>query len=138
MKTVLTAAQELAASKPEKSLQSTVDTTTKALRAAINGLSKIKVNRTVIRKASRKGKGKIRVTWKKNTTADGYYVQYSTSKNFKKSVKLKRINSAKATSTVIGKLKSKKVYYVRIRGYKKGNGARILGAYSKAVKVRVK
>lgn len=138
MKTVLTAAQELAASKPEKSLQSTVDTTTKALRAAINGLSKIKVNRTVIRKASRKGKGKIRVTWKKNTTADGYYVQYSTSKNFKKSVKLKRINSAKATSTVIGKLKSKKVYYVRIRGYKKANGARILGAYSKAVKVRVK
>lgn len=138
MNTALAAAQELAASKPEKSLQSTVDTTTKALRAAVNGLSKIKVNKTVIRKAARKGKGKIRVTWKKNTTADGYYVQYSTSKNFKKSVKLKRINSAKATSTVIGKLKSRKVYYVRVRGYKKANGARILGAYSRAVKVKVK
>ncbi len=65
------------------------------------------------------GKKKITLKWSKKTTeVTGYKIQYSTDKNFKKSVKTITIKKDKTTSKTISKLKSKKKYYVRICTYK--------------------
>lgn len=64
-------------------------------------------------KASAKKKA-LKLTWK-SRSVDGYQIQYSTKKNFK-SVKTVKVSKDK-TSYTIKSLKSKKVYYVRIRGY---------------------
>lgn len=65
------------------------------------------------------GKKKITLKWSKKTTqVTGYKIQYSTDKNFKKSVKTVTIKKNKTTSKTISKLKSKKKYYVRICTYK--------------------
>ena len=93
---------------------------------------------TTIRKVSRKGKGKIKVTWKRNSSASGNLIQYSTDKNFKKGVRTKKIRNSKTTCLTISKLKSGKTYYVRIKSYKVVNGARRLGASSKVLKAKVK
>lgn len=59
--------------------------------------------------------------WKKNTKATGYQIQYSTDKNFKKSVKTVKIKKNSTTSQTVKKLSAKKKYYVRIRAYKTYN-----------------
>ena len=66
--------------------------------------------------------------------ADGYQVVYSTGKNFRKAKK-KRVSGNK---TVLSGLRSGKVYYVKVRAFRKQNGARIYGAYSGVKKIRVK
>lgn len=78
------------------------------------------------------------VKWKKNTTATGYMIQYSTDKNFKENVKTVKISKNKTTSTTLKKLKAKKTYYVRVALYKKVDGKTYTGAYSKSIKVKIK
>ena len=83
----------------------------------------------------KKGKKKFTATWTKAAGVDGYQVQYSLKKNFKKAKK-KNIKSNKNKLTV-KKLKSKKTYYVRVRAYKKINGKNVYSAWStKKVKVK--
>lgn len=138
MKSMLTAAEQLATAKPEKSLQKSVDITAAALKSSIANLEKKLVNATKISKLKRSGKGKLTVTWKKNSSAKGYAIEYSTYKNFKTGVKTKKIKNYKTTKTVLKNLKSKKTYYVRIRGYKKINGTVRWGNYSNTLKLKVK
>lgn len=64
------------------------------------------------------GKKQFKVKWKKVSIADGYKIQYSTDKKFKKGVKTVTVRGAKTTSRTIKKLKKNKKYYVRIRAYK--------------------
>ena len=85
-----------------------------------------------------KNKKTITVKWKKDKTVTGYKIQYSTNKKFKKGVKKITIKKNKTTSAKIKKLKSKKVYYVRIAAYKKVEGVTYTSAYTKAKKVKVK
>lgn len=59
--------------------------------------------------------------WKKNSKATGYQIQYSTDKNFKKSVKAVKITKNSTLSKTVKSLKAKKKYYVRIRCYKTYN-----------------
>ena len=68
-------------------------------------------------KITSKKKRQITLTWKKQSNIDGYEIQYSTDKKYKKA-KIKKISKSK-TSYTIKKLKSKKKYYVRIHAYKK-------------------
>lgn len=82
-------------------------------------------------------KGRITVTWKKDAQADGYEVQCSLNKKFKKGLRKVSAGKKKVTS-VVRKCKSQKTYYVRVRSYRKIDGKKVYGAYSKAVKVRVK
>lgn len=79
---------------------------------------------------------KIKVKWKKNSKAGGYQIQYATNKNFK-SAKVIKVSS-KSVEKTISKLKKKKTYYVRIRGYKKTGGKTYYSAWSSAKKIVVR
>lgn len=59
----------------------------------------------------------INVVWAKIKNADGYQIQYSTQSDFKKS---KNKNAGKnKKQTKINVSKTKKNYYIRVRGYRK-------------------
>lgn len=57
------------------------------------------------------GKKKLTVQWKKDNRSDGYQVQYSTDKKFKKNVKNVVIGKKQTTKQTIKKLKTGKKYY---------------------------
>lgn len=94
--------------------------------------------RSTAKKVTSPAKRSVKVTWKKVTGASGYQIQVSTSKKFKKSKTKSTTAGSKATSKTIRKLKSRKTYYVRIRAYKKINGKKYYGRFSKIRKIRVK
>lgn len=83
------------------------------------------------------GKKKFTVQWKKDKKADGYQVQYSTDKKFKKNVKSVNV-SKKTTKATVKKLKKGKTYRVRIRSYKKINGKKYCSGWGKVKSVKVK
>lgn len=83
------------------------------------------------------GKKKFMVQWKKDKKADGYQVQYSTDKKFKKNVKSVNV-SKKSTKTTVKKLKKGKTYRVRMRSYKKINGKKYYSGWGKVKSVKVK
>ena len=83
------------------------------------------------------GKKKFTVQWKKDKKADGYQVQYSTDKKFKKNVKSVNI-SKKSTKATVKKLKKGKTYRVRVRSYKKINGKKYYSGWGKVKSVKVK
>lgn len=78
------------------------------------------------------GKKKLTLKWKKVADASGYEVQVSQKKNFKGAKKISVKKSKK--SHTIKKLKSGKVYYVRIRAYTKVNGKKVYGKWVTAKK----
>ena len=88
-------------------------------------------------KAVSTAKKKMKVSWKKNSNATVYEIQYSTNKNFKSAKKV-TVKSAKTTSKVISKLSSKKKYYVRIRTYKMVSKEKYYSSWSKAKTVTVR
>ncbi len=76
--------------------------------------------------------------WKKDNRSDGYQVQYSTDKKFKKNVKNVVIGKKQTTKQTIKKLKTGKKYYVRIRSYKKISGKKYYGTWSSKKTVKSK
>ena len=76
--------------------------------------------------------GRLRISWRKDSKAQGYQLQYSTDKKFKKGVTTVNIKKKKTVSYKSKKIKKGKTYYVRARAYK-GN---LYGAWSKKVKVK--
>jgi hypothetical protein len=58
---------------------------------------------------------KMTVKWSKNANVAGYEIQYSTDKNFKKSVKSVSVSKVGTVSTTVSGLKKGSTYYVRIR-----------------------
>ena len=98
---------------------------------------KINPKGTNLSKLTKKSKG-FTAKWKKQSTqTTGYQIQYSTSKTFKKA-KTKTIGKVKTTKASISKLKKKKIYYVRIRTYKKVSGKNYYSGWSKIKKVKTK
>lgn len=89
-------------------------------------------------------KKKAKVTWKVNTQATGYVIQYSLKKNFKKSTKKVTVKTAKTKKQTVKKLKAKKKYYFRIATITKvqnpmtGKIETIQGKWSKAKKIKAK
>ncbi len=81
-------------------------------------------------------KGKVKVTWKKVKDADGYKIVYSQNWDFRNSKSVKV--SAKAASKTIGKLKSGKKYFFRIRAYQKVDGKEIYSRTSARKQAKVK
>lgn len=73
------------------------------------------------------------VKWSKSKDADGYQFQYGLNKNFKKA---KNVKTTK-TNITLKNLKSKKIYYVRVRAYKKVNGKTVYSKWS-AKKIKIK
>ncbi len=89
-------------------------------------------------------KKKLIVRWKKNAKADGYQVVVARDKNFKKGKRTALIKKKNATKKTFKKLKSLKkrqrkgTYYVKVRAYKKVDNAKVYGAYSMVVRVKIK
>ena len=83
------------------------------------------------------GKKKFTVQWKKDKKADGYQIQYSTDKKFKKNVKSVNV-SKKSTKATVKKLKKGKTYRVRTRSYKKIDGKKYYSGWGKVKSVKVK
>lgn len=81
-----------------------------------------------------KSKKKMIVKFAKVSNVKGYQISYSTSKAFKKA---KNVTISSTTKT-IKNLSSKKVYYVRVRAIRKGDGKTLYGSWSAAKKVKIK
>ena len=87
---------------------------------------------TLVKRNSAK---KATVKWKKIAGVAGYQVTYSTKSNFK-GAKTKNVASSKNSYVITG-LKKGKVYYVKVRAYKKNSaGKKIVGAYSTVKKIK--
>ena len=82
-------------------------------------------------------KTKVTVTWKKNKKAKGYEISYATNKKFKKASKV-NVKKNNKTKKVLTKIKSNKVYYIKVRAYVIVNGKKVYGKYSKVRKIRSK
>lgn len=78
------------------------------------------------------------ISWKQDKKATGYEITYSTDKKFKKSVKKVNISKNKTVKKTVSKLKSKKIYYVKVRSYKKAGSTKLYGPYSSVKKVKIK
>ena len=99
--------------------------------------------KSVTVKSLKAAKKRFYVKWSKQMTqVTGYQVQYSTDKNFVKAVKNKKITKNSVVTKTVKNLKSKKVYYVRVRTYTtvKYNGEQmnLHSDWSKVKKVIVK
>ena len=82
-------------------------------------------------------KKKILVRWKKQAKqTTGYQIEYSADETFASGSKRKRITDPAKTSYTIKKLKRKKLYYVRIRTYKKVGKKRYYSKWSKPKMIR--
>lgn len=101
----------------------------------INKKDSLKPKKVASISAKRNGEKKATVKWKKMADVDGFQVIYSTKANFSTA---KKINvSGKKNSCIISKLNKGKVYYVKVRAYKKNSeGKKVFGAYSKAIKIK--
>lgn len=100
-------------------------------------VSDTKLARAKIKKIVRKKNNKkIKVKIKKVAGATKYQIKYSTSKKFKKK-KTKIVTTKKRTYT-LKKLNPKKKYYIKVRAFKKVDGEKVYGKWSKKKKVAVR
>lgn len=97
-----------------------------------------KPKKAALSKVASPEKGTLRLDWKRDKTASGYQAMAATDKKFTKNKKSATIKSNQTTAKSFKKLKSNKVYYARVRAYKKIGKKKIYGAYSKVMKAKVK
>ena len=84
-----------------------------------------------------KGKNTAKLRWKKKAYIQGYEIQYSKKKSFKK-YKTVVVTDAARTSLKIKKLKRGKTYYFRIRSYLTIKDNTVYSKWSKKKKIRTK
>ncbi len=85
------------------------------------------------------GKRTLTVNWKKQAAqTNGYQIQYSTDKTFRTGVKTVNIFKVKTVKKAFKKLQSKKVYYVRVRTFKKVGATYYYSTWSPTRYVKVK
>ncbi len=77
--------------------------------------------------------GKLIATWKSVKDVTGYQIEYSLTKDFKTSTKLK-VKKFKTVKAQLKKAKAGKAYYVRIRAYQTVKKQTYYSAWSKTVK----
>lgn len=83
-------------------------------------------------------KKSLKFAWEINSQATGYQIQYSSNKSFASDRKTITLNKNYITSYKATRLKAKKVYYVRMRTYKKAGGVTLYSKWSKIGKVKTK
>lgn len=89
-------------------------------------------------KVANKAGDKVKVQWNTVDAADGYQIQYSYKKGFKKQVKTVNVNKANKSSKVIKKMKVGKKVYVKVRAFQNVNGQKVYGNFSKVKNVTVR
>lgn len=87
-------------------------------------------------KKTKRKKNTVTLSWKRVSDANGYEV-YQATKAKGKYKKIKTISKGKTTRLTVKKLKAKKTYYFKVRAYKKNNGQKVCGTYSKVLKVKM-
>lgn len=98
----------------------------------------VKPAATGIYKVTNNARRKATVTWKKNTTGNGYVIQYSRNKSFKSGVKTVYVKSNRTTKATLSVQAKGKTYYVRIATYKTVGKNKILSFWSKAKSVKIR
>lgn len=88
-----------------------------------------------LKTASDKG-DKMKVAWKKNATAGGYRIQYSTDEGFEKDVETINIQGNQTTAKTISGLQAGKTYYVQIQALSKGT-TELTARWSEAESLKV-
>lgn len=112
------------------------DQTTQSVQtpaAATTALKKVKGV-----KVANKAGNKVKVQWNTVDAADGYQIQYSYKKGFKKQVKTVNVNKASKSSKVIKKMKVGKKVYVKVRAFQNVNGQKVYGNFSKVKNLTVR
>ncbi len=94
--------------------------------------------RTVMKSAKSPSAGQLTISWRKNTSGQGYQFSYSSSKNFKKGTKSFNVPKNSITLVTVTGLMRKAKYYVRVRNYKMVSGKTYYGAWSKIKMVKIK
>ena len=95
----------------------------------------IKGKTTTIKTAKALGKQKIKVTWEKNSLADGYQIAYRKKGG---SWKYVTVSNKTTVSKVLTGLKKGKTYEVKVRAYQKVNGKKVYAKYSKVRTLKCK
>ena len=98
-------------------IHSEYNTKTFKSKYPISSKDYMKVN---INKLKKTAKRKIKIKWEKNSSCDGYIIEYSKNKNFKNAKKI-TINNNNIDSKTIKNLQKNKKYYMRICTFKKNN-----------------
>ncbi len=99
--------------------------------------------KVAIKKVIKKKKS-VTVRWKRQSAIvntkkiSGYQIKIARNKKFTKSKRMIKVKGWKKTSKKIGKLKSKKTYYLRIRAYQTIDGKTYYSKWSKIRKVKTK
>lgn len=88
---------------------------------------------TGLKKANRS----FTASWKKNIQATGYQIQYAADSRFIKERKTVTVGKQSAIRYKISGLKNKKIYYVRIRSYKRVGKKVLYSSWSTVKKIRV-
>ena len=113
----------------------------KKVSVSLNTQNSIKKAKVTKLKVKSKTKRKLKITWKKISKATGYQIQLSKKKNFKNNIFNKQTTKNKITFSK--KLKSKKIYYVKVRAYytyknSKDEIQSVYSKWSKKLKVKMK
>ena len=98
---------------------------------------KINLKKTKLSSAKSTKKKTFTATWRKTGGNSGWQVQYSTNKKFRSGVRTVNLKS-RNTKLTVRKLRSRKTYYIRVRGYKKVKGKIMYAGWSNVKKVKVK
>ena len=98
---------------------------------------KYDVAKARITKLSAPSKSSLKVTWEKQSTADGYEVTITTNKNFKKNVNKSAVSKNSTVTKTFKSLKSGNTYYARVRAYRNIDGHKVYGDYSAVKKLKI-
>lgn len=96
---------------------------------------KVNPSKTVLSKVTSPKAGQLKIEWKKNTTGDGYQIQYATASSFKGAKTLNVSKEATVSQLVTG-LKRGTKYYVRVRTVDKSK--KLASGWSAVKSVKVK
>ena len=117
--------------------------TIKAEKTAIYQAAEKKIKITVVPKAVKLkkvtplGNRRLKAVWTKTSSADGYNVYISLSRNFSHHTREKYFKK-NVTTAPWKELEKKKSYYVKVRTYKKVKGTKIYSAWSQVKTAKVK
>ena len=117
----------------------TVEVNGKGRYSKYSGTVKFKINfkKPSLSSAKSTKKKTLTASWKKTGGNSGWQVQYSTNKKFRSGARTVNLKAGK-TKTTIRKLKSRKTYYIRVRGYKNVGGKRMYSDWSNVKRVKIK
>lgn len=97
----------------------------------------VRMKNPVLSKPVSASAGEVQVSWGRVQKADGYRIEYSTSRQFKNS-DIVGCRPGKTVEKTIKKLKKGKTYYFRVRSYKEIGETKYKSCWSSEQKVKVK